>query len=133
MNGFRQWIMRFMYGRRGLDEFGIALYVFGIFLWLVSLFVGGFLSFLYLILWIYGLFRILSRNLYKRQKENDWFLGWFRPLKTRFSQAMTRFRNRKVYLYYRCPNCKCWLKLPRHVGVKNVTCGHCGAQFTKKA
>ena len=48
-------------------------------------------------------------------------------------QAHTRFKNRKVYLYYRCPQCRAWLRLPRNIGEKTVTCGKCGATFKKKA
>lgn len=133
MNGFRQRLSRFMYGRRGMDELGIAIYVLGLVVWVIGLFVGGYLSLLYLALWIYGLYRSFSRNLPRRQKENDWFLGWYRPIARKFAQAKNRFKNRKIYLYYHCPNCKCWLKLPRHIGEKTVTCGQCGATFQKKA
>ncbi|MBR7041055.1 MAG: hypothetical protein IKI24_04350, partial [Clostridia bacterium] len=68
-----------------------------------------------------------------REKENRWFLGWFTPLRTKIKNAKVRFKNRHVYLYYRCPKCRAWLKLPRHIGEKTVTCSACGATFKKKA
>ena len=37
------------------------------------------------------------------------------------------------WLYYRCPQCRAWLRLPRNIGEKTVTCGKCGATFKKKA
>ena len=134
MERIRSWLMRFFYGRRGLDELGIASYITGLLLYFVSLFTGSaIIYYISFTLWIWGLFRMLSKNLVKRAKENEWFLKWYRPIGKKISQARVRFKNRKIYKYYRCPKCKCWLKLPRGIGEKTVTCGSCGAVFKKKA
>ena len=134
MSKFKAWLYRFMAGRRGMDQFGMALYVTGLVLYILALFTRfGILNLLSLAMWIYAIYRAFSRNLVRREKENRWFLAKYQPLKRRVSQAWVRFKNRKVYKYYRCPKCKSWLKLPRHVGEKTVTCGHCGASFNKKA
>ncbi|MBR5379104.1 MAG: hypothetical protein IK140_01070 [Clostridia bacterium] len=134
MSKFKAWLYRFMAGRRGMDQFGMALYVTGLVLYILALFTRfGILNLLSLAMWIYAIYRAFSRNLVRREKENRWFLAKYQPLKRRVSQAWVRFKNRKVYKYYRCPKCKSWLKLPRHVGEKTVTCGKCGATFTKKA
>ena len=134
MSKFKAWLYRFMAGRRGMDQFGMALYVTGLVLYILALFTRlGILNLLSLTMWIYAIYRAFSRNLVRREKENRWFLAKYQPLKRRVSQAWVRFKNRKVYKYYRCPKCKSWLKLPRHVGEKTVTCGKCGATFTKKA
>ena len=134
MSKFKAWLYRFMAGRRGMDQFGMALYVTGLVLYILALFTRlGILNLLSLAMWIYAIYRAFSRNLARREKENRWFLAKYQPLKRRISQAWVRFKNRKVYKYYRCPKCKSWLKLPRHVGEKTVTCGKCGATFTKKA
>ncbi|MBR4234987.1 MAG: hypothetical protein IKR85_02865 [Clostridia bacterium] len=133
MNGFRQFLARFMAGRRGMDELGGALYLLGLILWVISLFAGGIFSVLPLVLWGYSIFRSLSRNINARARENEWFLAKFGPLRKKASQAYVRFKNRRIYLYYRCPQCKSWLKLPRNIGEKKVTCSHCGATFVKKA
>jgi len=124
-------LQRFFYGRRGLDQLGIALYAVAL---VLSLFMrSGILSYLPLAVWVYALYRMLSKNLTARAKENEWFLTKYNPIKTSVKQAVARFKNRKIYKYYRCPQCKSWLKLPRGIGEKNVTCGKCGASFKKKA
>lgn len=134
MGKFRQSVIRFMAGRRGQDEFCLALFCTGLLFWLLHLILGGWLwALIYFACWGYGLFRALSRNIAARERENRWFLSKFGPIFTRIRQAYVRFKNRKIYLYYRCPQCKSWLKLPRNVGEKTVTCGHCGASFNKKA
>ncbi len=134
MSRFRMAMTRFMAGRRGLDQLSAALYALGLLLYILAIITGSsVLQILYLACLGYGLFRGLSRNIAARERENRWFLGKSLPLLTKFRQARVRFKNRRVYLYYRCPQCKSWLKLPRNVGEKHVTCGHCGASFDKKA
>jgi LSD1 subclass zinc finger protein len=77
--------------------------------------------------------RMFSRNSAARRKENEWFLRKTAPLVTRFFQARARFKNRRLYAYFRCPGCRSWLKLPRGAGKVTVTCGKCGRQSNKSA
>lgn len=134
MGSFKSALYRFFSGRRGLDQLSVALLVVSIILSLLSSILRlGILSTLSMVSWIYGLFRMLSKNIPAREKENQWFLSKYTPVQTNIKQARIRFKNRKVYLYYRCPNCRAWLKLPRNIGEKTVTCGKCQATFKKKA
>lgn len=134
MEKIKNALMRFMSGRRGADQLGMALIVTTLILSLLaSIFGIGILSLLTTLMWVYALFRMFSRNIPAREKENQWFLSKYNPLRTNIHQAGIRFKNRKVYLYYRCPQCRAWLRLPRNIGEKKVTCGKCGATFTKKA
>ena len=124
MGSIKNALYRFFAGRRGLDQLSTALLVVSIvFSLLASIFRLG----------IYGLFRMLSKNIPAREKENAWFLSKYTPAASNVKQAKVRFKNRKIYLYYRCPNCRAWLKLPRNIGEKTVTCGKCQATFKKKA
>ena len=129
-------LARFMQGRYGADSLGrflvwaaLILYVLGMFI----PYVGGLFSFLGLATLIYTLFRMFSRNTARRTAENAWFWNKSAKLRTAFSQARVRFKNRKEYKYFRCPKCHSYLKLPRGVGEVTVTCGKCKNQFRKKA
>ena len=134
MDGFRARLYRFMAGRRGMDDLNLALYLFGLAAWLINLFLRlGLLSLLSMGAWAFSIFRSLSRNIPARERENSWFLGWFTPLRRRLRAAYLRFKNRRVYKYFRCPKCKSLLKLPRNIGEKVVTCSACGTTFKKKA
>lgn len=134
MGSFKNALYRFFSGRRGLDQLSTALLILSIVLSLLSSILRlGILSTLSMAAWIYGLFRMLSKNIPAREKENQWFLSKYTPVQTNVKQAHIRFKNRKIYLYYRCPNCRAWLKLPRNIGEKTVTCGKCQATFKKKA
>jgi LSD1 subclass zinc finger protein len=77
--------------------------------------------------------RMFSRKIEARRKENEWFLRKTAPLVTKFFRAKARFKNRRLYAYFRCPGCRAWLKLPRGSGKVTVTCGKCGRQTNKTA
>ena len=134
MGSFKSALYRFFSGRRGMDQLSVALLVLSIVLSLLSSILRlGILGTLSMVSWVYALFRMLSKNIYAREKENSWFLSKYTPIHSNFKQAKVRFKNRKIYLYYRCPNCRAWLKLPRNIGEKTVTCGKCQATFKKRA
>ncbi|MBQ9855937.1 MAG: hypothetical protein IJO53_07040 [Clostridia bacterium] len=134
MGSFKNALYRFFYGRRGMDQLGFALLIASLVLSLLSSILRiGILSLLSMAAWIYALYRMLSKNISAREKENQWFLSKYTPVASSVKQARVRFKNRKIYLYYRCPNCKAWLRLPRNIGEKTVTCGKCQSTFKKKA
>lgn len=134
MGSFGNALYRFFYGRRGMDQLGFALLIASLILSLLSSILRiGILSLLSMAAWIYALYRMLSKNISAREKENQWFLSKYTPVASSVKQARVRFKNRKIYLYYRCPNCKAWLRLPRNIGEKTVTCGKCQSTFKKKA
>ena len=50
----------------------------------------------------------------------------------RYKQQV-RFKQRKDYHYYRCPQCGQQLRVPRGRGKISITCPKCGHQFIKKS
>ena len=126
----------FMYGRRGMDEFSRFLLIVVIVLIVLSWFTTGLfrsiLGVLELVGIVYCYFRILSRDIYKRQKENAWYLQkrlavvrWFRSVKDRWAQ-------RKDYRFFRCPSCHSLLRVPKNKGKLVLTCRKCGNRFERK-
>ena len=79
------------------------------------------------------IFRMFSRNEDKRAAENRRYLAWKQRVTTKARQARNRFKNRKQYKYFKCPNCHAWLRLPRKAGVVTVSCNRCHSSFTQKA
>ena len=126
-------IRRFMYGRYGTDQLNMALIITSLVLSLLinilSYFFAGSLVFsiIYLVaslliyaLLFFAIFRIFSRNIYKRRRENQKFLnGW------------NRISDRK-HRYFRCPQCHQTVRVPRHRGKINIRCPKCGEKFIKK-
>ncbi|MCD8088717.1 MAG: zinc-ribbon domain-containing protein [Oscillospiraceae bacterium] len=127
---------QFMYGRYGQDEFSRFLMIAALVLFVLALIFNGYAGTIFyavaVVALVYDLIRIMSRNLYKRQQENEWYLkkrkavtGWFRSLKDRWQQ-------RKEYRFYRCPSCHTLLRVPRGKGKILVTCRKCGRRFERK-
>ena len=129
-NSFRN----FMIGRHGSDQLSFALLFAGIVLSLISS-ITGILIFYYLGLagYIWSIFRMFSRNNAKRSAENNKYMEIRSNIKSGTSQFFVRMKNMKKYRYFRCPECKSRLRLPRKVGEVTVTCGKCHHQFRQKA
>lgn len=133
---FRERMAQFMVGRRGLDEFSRFLLIAAVVCMVLSWIFGGLI---HAIFWLIGLaalvycyIRTLSRNIYKRQKENAWYLQkrgdvirWAKSLKERWQQ-------RKDYRFFRCPACKTLLRVPKNRGKLLLTCRKCGNRFERK-
>ena len=130
-------LMRFMAGRYGPDSFGNFLLVSYIIVWILfsaaRLFVGGIpayiLSLLQTALFIYILFRMLSRNIYKRQRENAKYFALKNRFMRYFRLKRDIFRTRKTNIWKKCPHCKAMIKLPRKKGKHTCTCPKCRRDF----
>lgn len=129
-DGLRRW----MTGRNGTDQLGLFTLITGLVISLIGSFTrSGILNFLGLILYIITLFRMFSRNLENRRKENLKFLKLTGDISLKTKQFFRRMKNRKEYKYFKCPQCKQLLRLKRGCGEKTVTCAKCGHQFQQKA
>lgn len=130
---FRQKLLRFMAGRNGADHLCIFLTTSALVITLIGMITGwGFLSFFSTALLWYSIFRMFSRNLAVRRKENAWFTTKYYGYKTKVRQMIVRFKNRKEFAYFSCPQCRTKLRLPRGAGNVRVTCKKCGHAFDKK-
>ncbi len=121
-----------MYGRYGTDAFSFFLLGLGLVLTLLA---GLFFRPLVLLadlLYLYAIFRLFSRNIPARQKELSAFLRVWGPVKGWFSFQKRRFSERKLYRYFKCPNCKQALRAPRGRGKIEVTCQKCHKVFITK-
>lgn len=133
---FRQRIQQFMYGRNGYDQLGRALILAALAFMLLGMVLPRavyplFLTGQYAAL-IYCLFRVLSRNVYQRQRENAWYLQKERAVRRWFRSLRDRWRQRKDYKFFRCPSCHALLRVPRGKGKLLLTCRKCGNRFERK-
>lgn len=78
------------------------------------------------ILVIWFLFRALSTNLEKRQSENKNVTDIGHAITESWNLTKTRWRDRKTYVYTKCPKCRQVLRMKRKKGKKQFTCPHCG-------
>ena len=127
-------LSRFMSGRYGVDQLGHEMVICA----LVMTVIGALTRF-HLIslmadaLLLLALFRMLSKNRYKRQHENQVYLQKTYKMRQSMTEWMNRVKNSKKYRYFTCPQCKKRLRVPRGVGSITITCKGCGNKFDKKA
>lgn len=119
--GFR----RFMQGRYGTDKLNTAILVTGLVACLLTMFIRAsvvdlVLTVISYILMGWAIFRSLSRNTYKRYRENRKYL-----------QLLERIKDRD-HKYFDCPRCKQPVRVPRGKGKISITCPKCREKFIKK-
>ena len=119
---FGNTLARFMYGRYGSDRFNRFLLVLYLNFWVLSVVFRGWTGLIFYALttvtMLWTLFRMLSRNISRRQAENRWYL-----------HQLTRLKDIRRYRYRRCPHCRGMLRLPIKRGRRTVTCNRCRHQF----
>ena len=126
-----------MAGRYGFDKLYWALFAVFCLLSLVRLFMPNALSY-----WCVtaaslaflgiAVFRVLSRNTYKRYREGQKFDALWKKITDFFKLQKNRFRDRKTHVYRRCPSCRVTLRYPKVKGKHFSSCPRCGEKITVK-
>ena len=129
----RNWLRNFMVGRYGQDHLNTALFAAAIVVWVLSLVFRAFvLRLLYFVLICLALFRMFSRQIEKRRRENDRFLTWWWPVRRRLELKLRQLKESRTHKFFRCPGCRNTLRVPRGKGKVNITCPKCGERFQRK-
>ena len=119
--GFR----RFMQGRYGNDKLNTTILIAGLVISILQLFLPlpGLRLLCMLISYIllfWAIFRMFSRNTYKRYEENRKYL------------RLLQKRKDKDHKYYDCPRCRQAVRVPKGKGKISITCPRCKEKFMKR-
>lgn len=132
----RERFARFMMGRYGVDRLYYFLLSLCFILIVINLFLDSTASYVVSVietaLFAFTIYRVLSRNIYKRQQENEKFTQIIEKLKKHFNLLKCKIRDRKTHVYKRCPSCKNNLRLPKQKGEHTVVCPCCKHRFNVK-
>jgi len=122
----RNFLHRFMRGRYGPDHLSIALIILAFFLSLINSFLWH-APILFISYFIFGLmiYRVLSRNIKRRRAENDRFIRYWWPIKTKIKKIIQKIKDKRKYKYLKCPTCKSTLRVPKGKGKIRITCPVC--------
>lgn len=128
-----------MQGRRGMDQLNHFL-IRAALVMLLGAFLFRRLTILYiltyyggLLILFYGYFRMLSRNIYKREIENNKFLAWrYKRDQKKGYQQQYQNVDFERFVYFQCPSCGQKMRAPRKKGRIRVQCHNCGNNFEKK-
>jgi DNA-directed RNA polymerase subunit RPC12/RpoP len=147
MGRFREKMYRFMYGRYGTDALYNFLTWLNVILILLSFIAAAFIedetvnaivsvafSAVITFIFIYEIYRMMSRNIAKRRRENERYLRISGRVKRFLSgntskRTKTFNRDDAAYIFRDCTKCQSTLRLPRRVGKHKVRCPRCSHSF----
>ena len=126
----RERFSRFMQGRYGSDQFGRFLMVVGMISILLHIVIDfSPLYYIAIASLLFGYYRLLSRNFYKRRRENSKYL----ELK---SKVLSRLPERKArdpyHRIFKCPGCGQKVRVPKGRGKVAIRCPKCSREFIRK-
>lgn len=134
MGRFREKLRQFMIGRYGMDQMNQFLMYAVLILILINLFARSqILELLEAAGLVYMYFRLLSRNIGRRSRENQAFVRRTFGVSERFRQWKLRMKEGRRFCVYRCPSCGQKVRVPRGRGKISIHCPKCGTDFIKKS
>ena len=126
---FRYKLMQFMSGRYGVDGLFYVLFAVSALLSIINCFVQSmWLQLVVYAIIVYAFFRIMSRNIDARRRENQ----WFNKIKIGLIMKRNTRRQRRAdynHVYKKCPRCHAVLRLPRRKGRHTTVCPKCNKEF----
>ncbi len=117
---------------RVIDNLNRLIFVLWLISFIISLFVKNlWADLLPIVLAVIFIFRLVSKNKYKRQKENERYLKIKKFLFKPFTVLSKNLKD-KNNIYRRCHKCKTILKLPLpdKSGIQHAKCPKCGKKKT---
>lgn len=123
-----------MRGRQGPDDLAIFCVNLAFVLVIINLFASAlWLNAVVLALVIYAFFRMQSKNLGKRARENESFLKALGPARPWFQNPKAAWGEFRAYKHVKCSSCGQKSRVPRGKGKLRVTCPKCGTKFEVKS
>lgn len=133
MSKWQNRLYNFLYGRYGMDE----LYQFNMVVYLILFVVNIFLNSM-ILFWIemfiivFSFYRLFSKNIKQRKKENQFYLNIKNSIKKYFELLSRKWKDRNTHMYKKCIHCKTVLRLPLKKGTHTVKCPNCKKRFEVK-
>lgn len=135
----REKFTKFMQGRYGVDQFARFSMGVALILIIISAFfrggnrIGAFFDTLGLLVLLYTYYRMLSRDIGKRSRENQKYLSVTSGIRQRLTREKSMMKQRKDYHIYSCPGCGQKIRIPRNKGKIEIECPKCHTKFIKRS
>jgi hypothetical protein len=82
---------------------------------------------------IYGAWRSISKNKYKRRQELVVFENFLLIIRQKYYKIKRSISEFRSYKIFKCPNCSQKLRVPRKKGNVTITCKKCNTEFKGKS
>ena len=126
MNNWKQKLAIWMQGRYGMDPLykGILFLYIGILI--LNMFIrSSLLMTLSMLLLVFAMFRVFSKQTAKRAAENRRYIAFRDPLKKKVMLLINRIKEFRTHRYRTCPNCHTSWRLKKKIGTMTITCPKC--------
>lgn len=130
------WLKKIMEGRSGGDSLSRALLFLSLLLLIIVGLLPKSLSILSVIAYIptiICIYRMFSKNTFKRKRENYKYLRVENSIIKWSKQKLGVAKNFKTHRYFDCPDCKQRLRVPKGQGSITITCPKCKKSFKAKS
>ena len=125
---------KFMLGRYGFDELSKVCLGTTVVLMVCSMFLDNRLLYLMAIaLLIFCYYRAFSRNIEKRRAEGQKYRNFRYQNTVKWNAFKKRQEQKKLYCFYKCPQCRQKVRVPKGRGRICITCPKCSREFIKKS
>ena len=127
-------MVEWLRGRQGPDDLAVFCTNLAIVVVLVNVFARfNWLGWFALVLVAYSMFRIQSKNLGARSRENAAFLKALGPARPWVQNPRAAWSELRFYKHVKCASCHQKVRVPRGKGKLRVTCPRCGGKFEVKS
>lgn len=128
--GFESRMRAWLDGRNGADELATFMIICALVVVIANIFLNTvFLSVLALALMLYAWWRMSSKNVEARMRENRAFAELMGPVRPWLKNPGRSISEARSYKHLRCPSCSQRMRVPRHKGRLRVRCPKCKATF----
>lgn len=127
-------MQRFMSGRYGFDDLSKVYLAVTLILLVLSMFTKYSIFYIIsLVLLVYMYSRAFSKNVTKRYEENQKFLNFRYQRTVKWNNLKKQMAQRKTHRFFKCPQCRQTVRVPKGRGKICITCPKCHAEFVKKS
>ena len=99
-------LRNFMIGRYGIDELYKLLLIIYFILMLINIFMRNkIITIIELLLIIIIIYRVLSKNIKHRRKENEIYLKFKNKIISKYNYNKKKYKDRNTHMYKKCPKC----------------------------
>ena len=133
VNRFKSLMYKLFYGRYGVDSYEyFLLIIYAASCVINAIFRVNIIQSITWLLFVYILWRMMSRNYTKRSRENTVFLSIYSKFKIEIKLFFDKIRYCRDSRFRKCKYCNAIIKLPFKRGHHTVKCPKCGNRFDVK-
>ena len=134
MKNFLHHFFQGRYGAYGMDRLTRVLLVIAALFLVISFATPlGFLYYIAFVILFYCYFRMFSKNIPARYKENEIFVKKTDRVASFFKNTGKKISEFRKYHIYKCPSCGQKIRIPRGKGKIAISCPRCKNEFVKRS